>query len=76
MPSLLNENRPPVFCPGCTHKRITQALDQAFQKRRQAINAMSSELKDQIGSIPPQDYTAAKEFLKSVMYAVTGSSLS
>ena len=32
MPSLLNENRPPVFCPGCTHKRITQALDQAFQQ--------------------------------------------
>lgn len=30
--SLLNKNRPPVFCPGCTHERITTALDRAFQK--------------------------------------------
>ena len=31
MPSLLNTGRPPVFCPGCAHDRITRALDQAFQ---------------------------------------------
>lgn len=31
MPSLLNTDRPPVFCPGCAHDRITRALDQAFQ---------------------------------------------
>ena len=30
MPSLLNVNRPPVFCPGCSHERITHALDKAF----------------------------------------------
>jgi len=29
--SLLNRNRPPVFCPGCSHERVTQALDKAFQ---------------------------------------------
>jgi len=31
MDSLLNEARPPVFCPGCSHERITQALDKCFQ---------------------------------------------
>ena len=31
MPSLLNTGRPPVFCPGCSHERITRALDNAFQ---------------------------------------------
>jgi len=31
MSSLLNKSRPPVFCPGCTHERITRALDEAFQ---------------------------------------------
>ena len=31
MNSFLNPQRPPVFCPGCTHERITHALDQAFQ---------------------------------------------
>ncbi|WP_300460208.1 thiamine pyrophosphate-dependent enzyme [Desulfobacula sp.] len=30
MPSFLNKNRPPVFCPGCTHERITSGLDNAF----------------------------------------------
>jgi pyruvate/2-oxoacid:ferredoxin oxidoreductase beta subunit/Pyruvate/2-oxoacid:ferredoxin oxidoreductase gamma subunit len=30
MASLLNSSRPPVFCPGCSHDRITRALDQAF----------------------------------------------
>ena len=30
MGSLLNKSRPPVFCPGCSHDRITQTLDQAF----------------------------------------------
>ncbi|MFZ0613348.1 MAG: thiamine pyrophosphate-dependent enzyme [Desulfobacterales bacterium] len=31
MDSLLNKSRPPVFCPGCSHDRVTQALDKAFQ---------------------------------------------
>jgi 2-oxoglutarate ferredoxin oxidoreductase subunit beta len=30
MDSLLNADRPPVFCPGCSHDRITRALDRAF----------------------------------------------
>jgi 2-oxoglutarate/2-oxoacid ferredoxin oxidoreductase subunit beta len=30
MPSLLNADRPPVFCPGCSHERITRALDRAL----------------------------------------------
>ena len=32
MVSLLNDTRPPVFCPGCSHERIAQTLDKAFQK--------------------------------------------
>jgi len=31
MASLLNDSRPPVFCPGCSHERITHTLDNAFQ---------------------------------------------
>ena len=31
MDSLLNNSRPPVFCPGCSHERITHTLDKAFQ---------------------------------------------
>jgi len=31
MGSLLNSSRPPVFCPGCAHERVVQALDRAFQ---------------------------------------------
>ncbi len=31
MNSLLNNDRPPLLCPGCTHERITHTLDQAFQ---------------------------------------------
>ena len=31
MTSLLNETRPPVFCPGCSHDRILKALDKTFQ---------------------------------------------
>ena len=31
MSRLLNKNRPPVFCPGCSHERITHALDRCFQ---------------------------------------------
>ena len=30
MTSLLNDQRPPVFCPGCSHDHITRALDRAF----------------------------------------------
>ena len=32
MDSLLNATRPPVFCPGCSHDRLTHTLDQAFQR--------------------------------------------
>jgi pyruvate/2-oxoacid:ferredoxin oxidoreductase beta subunit/Pyruvate/2-oxoacid:ferredoxin oxidoreductase gamma subunit len=32
MHSFLNEQRPPVFCPGCSHDRITHTLDKALQK--------------------------------------------
>ena len=28
--TLLNPNRPPVFCPGCSHDRSLHALDRAF----------------------------------------------
>jgi len=34
MDSLLNAARPPVFCPGCSHERITHTLDKAFQAMR------------------------------------------
>jgi len=30
MTSLLNTQRPPVFCPGCGHERVVHALDKAF----------------------------------------------
>ncbi|MCG8687464.1 MAG: thiamine pyrophosphate-dependent enzyme [Desulfobacterales bacterium] len=30
MNSFLNQNRPPVFCPGCTHERITKSLDKTL----------------------------------------------
>jgi len=30
MDSLLNETRPPVFCPGCSHDRVLHALDKAL----------------------------------------------
>ena len=30
MTSFLNSDRPPVFCPGCAHERVVQALDQAL----------------------------------------------
>ena len=32
MPSLLNNQRPPVFCPGCSHEAVLQATDKAFQE--------------------------------------------
>ncbi len=32
MVSLLNNERPPVFCPGCTHDRIAKVLDRAYQR--------------------------------------------
>ncbi|MFH1481615.1 MAG: thiamine pyrophosphate-dependent enzyme [Pseudomonadota bacterium] len=31
MSSLLNRSRPPAFCPGCSHERVMNALDMAFQ---------------------------------------------
>ncbi len=31
MKSFINTQRPPVFCPGCSHERITYAVDKAFQ---------------------------------------------
>ncbi len=30
MDSLINDSRPPVFCPGCTHERVVHGLDKAF----------------------------------------------
>ena len=30
MSSLLNTARPPAFCPGCSHERIANALDNCF----------------------------------------------
>ena len=30
MDSLLNPQRPPVFCPGCAHSQVTKALDKAL----------------------------------------------
>ncbi|MCF8038723.1 MAG: 2-oxoacid:acceptor oxidoreductase family protein [Desulfohalobiaceae bacterium] len=30
MDSLLNTNRPPVFCPGCAHDKVVHSLDRAF----------------------------------------------
>lgn len=30
MDSLLNRNRPPVFCPGCSHDKVLHALDQTL----------------------------------------------
>ena len=32
MASLLNQDRPPVFCPGCSHDRSVRILDRALQK--------------------------------------------
>lgn len=32
MQSFLNEKRPPVFCPGCTHQNITKGLDRALRE--------------------------------------------
>ncbi|MBU0464780.1 MAG: 2-oxoacid:acceptor oxidoreductase family protein [Proteobacteria bacterium] len=32
MNSFLNKNRPLVYCPGCTHEKITTGLDKAFVK--------------------------------------------
>ncbi|GAG22567.1 unnamed protein product, partial [marine sediment metagenome] len=31
MDSLLNKNRPPAFCPGCSHDRVLYFLDKTFQ---------------------------------------------
>lgn len=31
MDSLLNTERPPVYCPGCSHERVVHHLDKAFQ---------------------------------------------
>lgn len=31
MTSLLNRDRPPVFCPGCGHEAVVRGLDQALQ---------------------------------------------
>ncbi len=31
MASLLNQTRPPVFCPGCAHEMVVRALDKSFQ---------------------------------------------
>jgi len=33
MTGLLNEKRPPVFCPGCSHHIVVRALDRALQQK-------------------------------------------
>lgn len=38
MNSLLNKDRPPVFCPGCAHERIAKSLDRAFENMGLAGN--------------------------------------
>jgi len=38
MDSLLNTQRPPVFCPGCSHDKITHTLDKAFQNMHLAAD--------------------------------------
>jgi 2-oxoglutarate ferredoxin oxidoreductase subunit beta len=40
MASLLNNARPPVFCPGCSHDKIVQALDRALE----LLNISGSEV--------------------------------
>ena len=30
MDSLLNHNRPPAFCPGCSHEQVVKALDKTL----------------------------------------------
>jgi len=32
MSSLLNRQRPPIFCPGCSHEKVVSALDNALQR--------------------------------------------
>ncbi len=32
MTTLLNEQRPPVFCPGCAHEKVVHVLDAALQQ--------------------------------------------
>lgn len=38
MASLLNADRPPVFCPGCAHDEVVKALDRAFASLNLAGN--------------------------------------
>ncbi|MEW5908621.1 MAG: thiamine pyrophosphate-dependent enzyme [Thermodesulfobacteriota bacterium] len=45
--SLLNPQRPPVFCPGCTHDRIVHEVDLAIQKLN--LNADQVVLVSDIG---------------------------
>ena len=40
MKSLLNHDRPPVFCPGCSHEKVVHALDQALV----SLNLKESEV--------------------------------
>ncbi len=47
MSSLLNPDRPPVFCPGCSHDRSLHALDRAFQKM--ALNGRDVVIVSDIG---------------------------
>jgi len=52
------------------------ALDYADQtKVRHAVNEMSSKLKEQIRDIPPQDYVACRNFLRSTLYTATKTDL-
>jgi hypothetical protein len=51
-------------------------LDYADQAAvREAIDGMADLLKSMIRDIPPRDYTVSKSFLRSLVYAASGSNL-
>jgi pyruvate/2-oxoacid:ferredoxin oxidoreductase beta subunit len=41
MTSLLNQDRPPLYCPGCSHERVVHGLDRSFQELGLAGNEIA-----------------------------------
>ena len=41
MTSLLNHDRPPLYCPGCSHERVVHGLDKSFQELGLAGNEIA-----------------------------------
>jgi 2-oxoglutarate ferredoxin oxidoreductase subunit beta len=41
MTSLLNQDRPPLYCPGCSHERVVHGLDRSFQEQGLAGNEIA-----------------------------------